>query len=75
MGAGKGVQGLLKKEAGQAQKIGSKVLKADEALAAGLAKEMGNLLTGNLDTSGLVKDEENFTTPTTVLEPPRTAPA
>ena len=60
MGAGKSAQGLFKQVAGQAMKIGSGLLKADEALAAGLAKEEGQLLTGNFDTTGLVKDEENF---------------
>ena len=58
--AGKSEQGLLKQEAGQAKKIGSGLLKADEALAAGLAKEEGQLLSGNFDTTGLEKDEENF---------------
>ena len=53
-------KGLFKQEEGQAKKIGSGLLKADEALAAGLAKEGGQLLTGNFDTTGLVKDEENF---------------
>ena len=60
MGTGKSVQGILKQEAGQAKKIGSDLLKADEALATGLAKEEGQLLTGNFDTTGLVKDEEQF---------------
>ena len=58
--AGKSEQGLLKQEAGQAKKIGSGLLKADKALAAGLAKEEGQLLSGNFDTTGLEKDEENF---------------
>ena len=60
MGAAKASQGLLKKDAGQAMKIGSEVLKADEALAAGIAQEEGQLLTGNFDTAAIVKTEEKF---------------
>ena len=60
MGAAKASQGLLKKEAGQAMKIGSEVLKADEALAAGIAQEEGQLLTGNFDTAAIEETEEKF---------------
>merc|ERR1719511_520597 len=60
MSAAKSAKGLLEKEEGQAMKIGSEVLKADEGLAAGIAKEDGKLLSGKLDAEGLAKDEEGF---------------
>ena len=60
MEAGKSEEALLQQEAGQAMKIGKEVFKADQALAADLVKEEGQLLSGNFDTSGLVKGEENF---------------